>query len=493
MSKLCDTIKPTCSEDGAACLLDLTLATQSMNQMNVTRRGVPMPEEVSVKILKDIGLSQAGVAAVEAAIDPFHDYMIHNHLGWPDQNQANSVLEVLNRQVLITSAAASWDCSLVITPFSDIFPISYNNTPAFYGGTGLPVVPSTAITPLLFQQYTDVIDNYGGISIMTAASGTTMLPTPVGGGAVTTLALSPFTDVADATTTTRPFGAFRIVSCGLEVINVTQEINKQGSVTCWRYPDALESCNCPVIKLNGLADPIVESSCVAKVMRNPPVSLNEATFIPGAQSWKAADGCYIVGALSGDLEPARLMEGNVIIANEQLSSQTLLASNPGQYNTSLNTANHYKTSTAIHESHLQQGGAFFAGLGANNVLQVKMRWYVEVFPNVGDLNLMPLARPSAAFDPRALEIYSKAIVNLPVGCPVGDNAHGSFWKRVISTVATGSKKAVQLAGSSGIADMLGKTPQGRAALGAVTAFAQGANTLNAVIKDDKKKSSKKGK
>jgi len=58
----------------------------------------------------------------------------------------------------------------------------------------------------------------------------------------------------------------------------------------------------------------------------------------------------------------------------------------------------------------------------------------ERFPTPSEPDLVVLAAPSAAFDPCALELYSRCMGKLPVGVPQGMNPLGEWFKDVLRKV-----------------------------------------------------------
>jgi hypothetical protein len=81
-----------------------------------------------------------------------------------------------------------------------------------------------------------------------------------------------------------------------------------------------------------------------------------------------------------------------------------------------------------------QCGAIFEGLAPTASLQICLNIIVENFPSVTNRSLTPLMKPSAKFDPMALQLYSHAIGNMPVGVMVSENGLGEWFARTIREV-----------------------------------------------------------
>jgi hypothetical protein len=80
-------------------------------------------------------------------------------------------------------------------------------------------------------------------------------------------------------------------------------------------------------------------------------------------------------------------------------------------------------------------GSIFTGLSNETTLQVTVKYYVERIPTVSDPDLLVLSRPSPQYDPMAVEIYSRAMSELPVAVAVGENPLGEWFNDVLDTVS----------------------------------------------------------
>ncbi len=87
----------------------------------------------------------------------------------------------------------------------------------------------------------------------------------------------------------------------------------------------------------------------------------------------------------------------------------------------------------VHPFH--QSGAIFTGLSFNTTLTLNLNVYYESFPSMSDPNILALAKPSAIYDPCALELYSRVLQELPVGVPVRENGLGDWFLNAASTAA----------------------------------------------------------
>jgi hypothetical protein len=86
-----------------------------------------------------------------------------------------------------------------------------------------------------------------------------------------------------------------------------------------------------------------------------------------------------------------------------------------------------------YDSSFHTSGAFFTGLSPQTTLQVNVKMLIEVAPGPGSA-LVTVAKPSPVYDPLALELYSRAINEMPVAVPASMNPAGEWWSGVLSTI-----------------------------------------------------------
>jgi hypothetical protein len=79
-------------------------------------------------------------------------------------------------------------------------------------------------------------------------------------------------------------------------------------------------------------------------------------------------------------------------------------------------------------------GAYFTGLPANTVLKINYNIWIERFPSEADRDLCVLAKPSADFDPVALEAYARILQVMPIGVPVAENGFGDWFAGGVASI-----------------------------------------------------------
>jgi hypothetical protein len=268
-------------------------------------------------------------------------------------------------------------------------------------------------------------------------------------------------------------GYYRVIGAAFEVTNTTAELYKGGTVTVYRSPAF--SCRGSLQTITGpyetslvsttVTTPVtqVNSSGVVKILETtetksslfpqwyyvnipcdyqnlPPSTQSAAALYPNSRTWGATDGCYIVMTMNS--------EANPFVAPVSGKTSGLLL---GIDNNTLTTGDGNRTAwlprwggaggptfrTPGLSSNIpfDISGAVFAGLNSNTTLQVTAKYFVERLPAISDKNLLVLARNPCPYDPMILELYSRAILSLPVGVKVGENPLGEWFFDILQALA----------------------------------------------------------
>lgn len=351
-------------------------------------------------------LTPSGYDFLVAALDPMHDLQLRNLQGWPDLETAPSVVRCVKQSLTIkapTGTAENWDCLI-------------SNWPWLASMTGQVVTRNQQVL------------NYpvggtfplGGVQAWFNTSG---VPMNLNTGSIGQITL-------DGAYTA---GVSRVVGMGIEVINSTAEIYKQGQVTVFRLPQPDRDPQGYVIGNTGSAATI--QPLEVSVCNPPPISQAQAMIMCGSRQWRAADGCYLVVPFVGEENPPLGLEWVQPLVE---SSELSVNGNTGPVYTSTHTgANSINanilsfTPKKVYPLHM--AGAFFTGLSPQTTLTMTVNIYVETFPRPTD-DLAPLATPSAEFDPEALKIFSHAMGSLPVGVPADMNGFGDWFAGIVSKI-----------------------------------------------------------
>lgn len=324
---------------------------------------------------------------------------------------------------------ANWDCHIIQWPWLDVLGMTTS---------------STRTNNVIQISTTPVISGIGGTQAYPVAAGTP-LSLSLAGSQTNTLG-PPYSQ-----------GSGRLIGIGVEVINTTAEIYKQGLVTVYRMPQPRQEAATYYGE-----DPTggTLQSWSAQPMRLPPLTVGDALLYPGSRQWKASEGAYIVPSFVGSANEPKpvnyitpIMVGGATLTdpNEDdvclaLNNQPVWYTAPQGYVTIVGNIG-YSPATKIYPIHMS--GCVFSGLSAQSTLQCNTTFYYESFPSVAE-DILVLAKPSATFDPVALSILSRCLNTLPVGVPAGMNEEGDWFASLVDTIAEWAPKIGGLMGDAGL-------------------------------------------
>jgi hypothetical protein len=436
-----------------------------------------------------------------SALDPFHDIQ-HALAGYPDLSGASSVVLEIVRTYTVdsTTLGGSNQCTVFMCPWSMIS--STNTVNGFEAGyMALPVtnLASTGSGP--------------------GSSGWGLGPNAATGMLV--ISSSPFTpdegkttggvciDVRPNPDITVPTGGFnlnrrtrlnhditsphRVIGGGFEVTNTTAPLYKSGNVVVFDSPSnwSTGTTLTTTLQYNGA---VAESSfdltgpLSFRSVLGPPSTIAQAMQMHGAKQFAAADGAYCTmkfstvandptsnfsytstSSPSGTSLLNTNKEDSLIVCQQGLTTHAANANFQAGTDQALGIS---QGGNIFAYTALNGCGAWFTGLDpVNTSLQVTAKWFIEVFPTpFFDPTLLPIATPSAGFDPVALEVYSRIVSKLPGGVPVGQNQLGMIGSLVgglANSLLSGSGKG---SGSSGGSALSGIPIIGNIASGIANLF-----------------------
>lgn len=356
-----------------------------------------------------VKVSDSGVAWLGTALNPFSDFQ-QNLVGYPDANAQPSNVMMYSSQLNVTAPASAaggnYDCYIVDTAVDcdpsitcGYIAADAHNSVADYTSVGYPVV--STVYPL---------------TVMTGPSGADVSPLSTAGTEVVQGLFSR--------NIPKMFG--RVIAKGFEVSNTTAEIYKQGTVTCAIVPAVPDQAiNVELVDTAAVAESQVQ---IMKVNPRFPVTVSELRTIPQSSQWEAAKGVYFVPRISSSpyIERPDLPTGNYFYDG---THQVVSAAKSGYV---YGGKTFPVLSTSAHDT-FSTGVAFFQGLSNQTTLTVSFRTVVEYFPDPGS-QLITEASPSAVYDPFVLQIYNEAVKVAPFAVPVGQNAAGDFFRKVLGAV-----------------------------------------------------------
>jgi hypothetical protein len=358
-------------------------------------------------------MSQCGRDFLIAAIDPMHDTQLQNLAGWPDLECAGSVRRCIKQSMNVTKPSAvttsTWDCHVVAWPFL----MNYDHHSY-----------SLANSVILNNANAGPNTSSGGLIAYGVDAGAPLNVFNTFAGSAVQIANQLRIDSAFTK------GVGRLVGAGFEVINTTSDLYRQGTCTVYRSPQLKQSEFTAFIHLGG----DFEGYSSYEQVRPPPVSMEQAMLYPGTRQWKAEEGCYCVYPFCGNENPPKGQSfTNPIVFPDRTGAIGETSDALAPAINSVVGGGVQVLPIKIEDVHMP--GAMFTGLSAETTLTVNWNVYYESFPTADEQDILVMATPSCHYDPVALEFFSRALSNLPVGVPASDNPSGEFFSDFVQGIA----------------------------------------------------------
>lgn len=358
-------------------------------------------QEVS-RIISNSGraVSAAGSAWLSSCLNPYSDFQ-QQLVGYPDMNTQPSVVLMYSSQMDVTAPASAaggnWDCCIYTIPLDS---------------TG-----SYGVLPTLNDCFGYDHASLSGIPIwgLTSCSN-------AAGADVSLMSLTAARAGLNSRNVAGQFG--RVIAKGFEVNNTTAEIYRQGNLTVALVP------SCPrkdvtISYYDTNATPWRDASKHCFEIGTMPETLAQVRAIPQSAQWEAAKGVYFVPRLSSSPD-----------LNMEYRSGLLYTSTTGVFGpTVLSGVSGTPSIASTSVDSFCGGVAYFSGLSNQTTLTVSYRTIVEYFPSPSS-NLISEASPSAAYEPSVLQVYNEVVKQAPYAVPVGQNAAGDFFRKVLGAVRT---------------------------------------------------------
>lgn len=389
-------------------LCPLTRIQYIMDKMQLKQRKSKKtgPKQVIKDLLPPgVKLTKEGMDWMVLATDPFHD-LKREVAGYPDSDSINSVVRCIQANVdLVAPGGANWDCHIFTLPITQTQALAY--------GTNVngKFVAAGAVNNL----------NIGMVNVFSGAVGSQLFA--VNGTAPT------YTFPTVATTEASQYQS-RVIGLGLEVINTTAEVYRQGVVTCYRSPNRADVGSL-YYDDEKVIDAVKEQRGTYPSLNisPPPSSVADALLLKGTQQWEAKEGAYMAVALNSVDNPFR-KEKYTGVEMTTLTNMPLAGV----------TVPHNDDVTGIpypkyqKECSITTSGMFFTGLSPQTTLTLRVKLYLEIAPTANTATqkeLANLANPSAPYDPEALVYYSRLMQTLPIATESKRNANGDWFKAVL--------------------------------------------------------------
>jgi len=369
-------------------------------------------------------ISQSGVAALKAALDPFHDADIPNMKGWPDSRQGNSIIRTVHNSTTVTSLGTGG--SIVVYPW----PILNQE-----------VIHSAARTGSQVTSLTDTSSNdsvIAPICIYNYTAAESSSPSPY--------FLRPATAAPQYHNIPPQYfsdGPMRLVGGGFEIHDVTAEISKQGTATIFEIEQDVEDTEV-FFTADGLAiEPLTtynSSSFQVSKLNRFPGSVGDAMIYPRSRQWDAKEGVYVVFPFNGDNHALYAEYKTPIIDTDPRTTPdipeavNIRGSYIGDYivGTPASGTNYLNFYPNVYTP-CNSRGVILSGLNAASTFTITSVLYVESFPSQAS-PLVTAAHRCAEHDPVALQILQSALQTLPIAVPVSENPFGEWFADVVESV-----------------------------------------------------------
>jgi hypothetical protein len=380
--------------------------------MNYTRAKKIDRAAVMTTLIKQAQISPEGADWLTLRLDPYHDFN-RPIAGYPDTNSYNTIVSVNNYEYNITqptALGANWDCHIFTLPFTSL---------------------TTYLGNMVNGQFTATAATYtqGLVTVAKDAAEGPLYPTavPVASANFSMTQIDAFANVED--------GQSRVIGLGIEVIDTTSALYKQGSLLAYKMPATSSNVDYGYLNAAGTGQYQVH----ALQLQTPPSTAAEAILYRDSVQWEAKDGVYMAVGQEGIENQFRLTDRNQYVITPDITeagTDPVLVTAPEPLTAlqvpPLLTAGRAASLSKI--VNVTQSGIIIKGLSQYATLKLRVRVYIERAPMRGETSLIPLAGPSAPYDYKALAMYSVLQHELPIAVPVGFNAKGDWWKMVLDAI-----------------------------------------------------------
>jgi len=349
-----------------------------------------------------VGVTPEGWDWVVQAIDPFHDFK-REIRGYPDMDNSNTVVRSLQGTLQIAApGGGNWDCHIFTMPVARALRM-YSAA----GDSGILTIAS------------DLNVLMGLVNVAVGSS-------PLG---VPDIAYN-WPDAALGEDLR--YKQSRLIAMGLEVVNTTAELYKQGTVTCYRSPARAEAGD-GYYDDEKKVDPVLEQRAKMQCIYvgEPPVDPEHAMLYPDSLQWEAKHGVYMPVTLNGVENPIRhpVPLETVVTPTPLGVDATTYVCQPLVDNVHGNAIPQVQKVFPINTA-----GIFFTGLSEQTTLTLRIKAYFEIAPTSSSGEVLQCATPSAGYDAKALQLYSLLSQKMPIATWSENNANGDWFKSVLSAI-----------------------------------------------------------
>ena len=430
---------------------------------------------------RQVGLDPAAIDALMYMTDPLMDARRQLVPTPPSEETGMSLVQVVNRVVTIQKPPGlmpgnTWTANISYTPWSETFSprmseLLIPNPIELISSVNIMNIVPSSLAPSAFSPGSE----FGAITVCSGLDGIrTFDPVPGGADPPLYTGISPSkldfsNDLMNASAS--------IIAAGFEVIPTGPALTRSGSITTYATPSQ-------VFPLPVYADAVVAAgvpvrvSAMATGKRAPPATLVEAALTPDSRTWAVRHGVYIPGVLDCDVppRPTPAEPNNVLLVPKTMD--------PGYYTSATGLTCFSPVSGVAGKTFLQTNdfstrGAFLEGLHENEVLTIKVRFYVWRMPEITDASSVALASvfPRTPYTGVFLEALKRIQSRMPYGVQLRENEEGTWFNTLFDSVlgslptvldsaaavAPGPWKLAALGGAAGLRAINGARKAGKKA------------------------------
>jgi hypothetical protein len=381
-----------------------------------------------------------GANWLRKSLDPFHDFQV-TVKGMPDASTGNVVVREVTRSRQIQAPAglapgATWDAHFFTLP--EMVSSAYAAAPFAATFPYVADIEAGGLVKKSISQPAAGMYPFGPFNCFSTTTGA--LTAPKSGS--TFNAACGLNDII----TLDEFvpGQKRVLAMAFEVHDTTAELNKQGSVTVYRQPQANTECGLGYRDITDAGATLARAAAVGVLSRAPPATVQDALLLPGSAQWEARDGAYCVAHMRPEEND---VEGSTagfraFTQGDPMSLTTArfaICSSRAVLDVNAPPAASVALTQQFRPIPFDTVGAYFTGLNPLSTLTWTVKMLIEDHPTSENTALVTLAHPGAEYDPIALELYKAATLSLKAGVKVGDNASGDFWDSVLDAIQDGAE------------------------------------------------------
>lgn len=358
-------------------------------------------------------LSPEGRAWLESALNGFSDYRMKVG-GIPDMYAGLTTMRVTKKQINLSHASGNaWDCMVFLNPFPGGVARMFR--------PGLRSAPGVSLNQVHYKTTPPAgteVELYDLI-VIHVDEGEILLPNAA------TTAWAP----AGLESTGINFRAAvntssRLAFCAVEGVNTSSALNNTGGCMVGLHKPEFEPVVPYVSKDDDSVNP--DMTQLYRVATYPAHDKLNWSVYPDVKAWRASEGFYVNARIDNSDWQAPVHAVPTLVEHTR---NFTLAGALMKYNTGTGTAPQMIPSFS---NPVLSPVVFLTGLHPDATFQITVCAGEELKAAADDSHIH-FATPSAAYDPKALELYSKLARELPVGCPVGDNDSGDWYKLIWST------------------------------------------------------------